>query len=229
MKRKAALIHTGFALVNILSDLFAKSIPQVELIHIVDDSLLKEVMEAEKVTPRVTKKMCGYMIAAEETGAEIILNVCSSVSEVVDTAKNLVNIPVIKIDEAMAEAAVQKGGSIGVLATLKTTLDPTCRLLENRMSALDKKIDIKRDLCPGAFDMLMAGDLQKHDDKVLEGIRRLSGQVDVIVLAQGSMARLIPQLRQELSIPVLSSLESGVKRVSDVLKRLERKRIESIS
>ena len=66
-------------------------------------------------------------------------------------------------------------------------------------------------------------------DAVVIMDRLIAKQVDVIVLAQGSMARLIPQLRQELSIPVLSSLESGVKRVSDVLKRLERKRIESIS
>lgn len=221
MKRKVALIHTGFVLVKNLTDLFIKLVLPVELIHIVDDSLLKDVIAAGKVKKEVIRRMCGYIIAAEVAGAEVILNICSSVSEVVDVAENLVNIPIVKIDEPMAEMAVEKGENIGVLATLKTTLDPTCRLLEKKARAIDKKIRIKRDLCPGAFDRLIAGDLQKHDTMVLERIRRLSKQVHLIVLAQGSMARLVPQLKQEISIPVLTSLESGVKRIGEVLKRLK--------
>lgn len=223
MKRKVALIHTGFVLVKNLTDLFIKLALPAELINIVDDSLLKDVIAAGKVNKGVIRRMCGYMIAAEVAGAEVILNVCSSVSEVVDVAENLVNIPIIKIDEPMAEMAVEKGENIGVLATLKTTLDPTCRLLEKKARAIDKEIHIKRDLCPGAFDRLIAGDLQKHDTMVLERIRRLSKQVDLIVLAQGSMARLVPQLKQETSIPVLTSLESGVKRIGDVLKKSKNK------
>lgn len=221
MKRKVALIHTGFVLVKNLTDLFIKLALPVELINIVDDSLLKDVIAAGKVNKEVIRRICGYMIAAEVAGAEVILNVCSSVSEVVDVAENLVNIPIIKIDEPMAEMAVEKGENIGVLATLKTTLDPTCRLLEKKARVIDKKIHIKRDLCPGAFDRLIAGDLQKHDTMVLERIRRLSKQADLIVLAQGSMARLVPQLEQEISIPVLTSLESGIKRIGGVLKRLK--------
>jgi len=219
MKRKVGLIHTGFALVKVLTELFTKLMPQVELIHIVDDSLLKDVIAAGKVNKDVIRRICGYMIAAEIAGAEVIFNVCSSVSETVDVAKNLVNIPIVKIDESMAGIAVQKKEKIGVLATLKTTLDPTCRLLEKKAKAIGKKIQIKRDLSMGAFDNLMAGDLEKHDKMVLERIRKLSREVDLIVLAQGSMARLVPQLKGEISIPVLTSPESGVKRVIDVLKR----------
>ncbi len=217
MKKKITLIHTGFVLVPILKDIFTRSSQLVELTNVVDDSLLREVIANGKVEKSVVKRMCSYMLNAEESGADIILNVCSSVSEVVDTARNMVGIPIMKIDEAMAETAVQAGTNIGVIATLATTLNPTCRLLERKNQQGNEKLNIRKDLCPGAFNKLISGDSRGHDEIVIERIIKMAEKVDVIVLAQGSMARLAPLVEKEISIPVLSSLESGVKRTIEIL------------
>lgn len=217
MSKKVALIHTGFALVEVLKDLFREILPDVEVINIVDDSLLRDVLKKDKVDEKVTKRVCSYIVAAEIAGADVILNVCSSVSETVDVARLLVEIPIVKIDEPMAEEAVKKGTQIGVVATLATTLDPTIRLIERNARKIKREISIKRLLCEGAFDALMAGDSSKHDQIVLEGIRKVSNEVDLIVLAQGTMARLTKQLSPEIKVPVLSSPRSGIERVKEIL------------
>jgi Asp/Glu/hydantoin racemase len=218
MVKKVALIHTGFALVDVLKNLFDEIIPDIEMVNILDDSLLREVLKEGKVTKPVIERMISYFKSAEYYKVDAILNVCSSVGEVVDIARMIINTPIIKIDEKMAESAVEKATNIGVAATLQSTLDPTCRLLEKKANENGKKIVLTRTLCPGAFEELMNGNSKKHDEIVLDAINKLSGQVEIVVLAQGSMARLADSLNRELSSRVFSSSRSGVLEVKRILE-----------
>src|ERR1043166_3803696 len=124
------IIHTSFVSVKDLTELFREYAPDVQVRHTVDDSLLPEVLANGGVTPVVRDRMCEYYKAAEKAGADIIFNQCSSVGEVADLAAQIVRIPVVKIDARMAEVACETGSRIGVVATLETTLGPTCRLVE---------------------------------------------------------------------------------------------------
>ena len=215
--RKVALIHTGFALVKVLSNLFKKIIPDVELTHIVDDSLLREVIKKEKVTKPVIKRMLYYFQAAEYDKVDCIFNVCSSVGEIADIARKMIETPIVKIDEKMAEDSVKKATNIGIAATLKTTLDPTCRLIENKAKEQDKTVKIQKTLCPGAFEELMNGNPKKHDEIVLKGIKELADKVEVVVLAQGSMARLTSSFNKDLASRILTSPRRGVLEVKRIL------------
>jgi len=218
MAKRVALIHTGFALVDILKNLFNEILPDVEMINIVDDSLLKEVLKEGKVTKPVIERMISYFKSAEYYEVDAILNVCSSVGEVADIARMIINTPIVKIDEKMAEDAIEKATNIGVAATLQTTLDPTCRLLEKKAAEIGKKIVLTRTLCPGAFEELMSGNAKKHDEIVLNKIKELAGNVEIIVLAQGSMARLVNELDINLASRILTSPRSGVLEVKKVLE-----------
>jgi hypothetical protein len=61
-------------------------------------------------------------------------------------------------------------------------------------------------LCDGAFEALMSGDAQRHDELVLAALTELSQQVDVIALAQASMARVVSQIPDaQRRIPILAS------------------------
>ena len=217
MKKKVALIHTGFALVEVLTKLFNDIIPEAELTHIVDDSLLREVLAGGQVTNPVRSRMLSYYRAAEDYKPDVIFNVCSSVGEAADLAASVIDTPIVKIDEVMAEEAVKRAKRIGVAATLKTTLDPTCRLIEKKAAEAAKDITIERTLCPGAFEKLMEKRPEEHDRIVLEGVRELSERCDVIVFAQGSMARLKDSLEKDLKDKVLTSPQSGVRKVREVL------------
>ncbi|MCG2790143.1 MAG: aspartate/glutamate racemase family protein [Actinomycetia bacterium] len=216
--KKVALIHTGFALVDVLTKLFKELVPDAELVHIVDDSLLREVLAKGKVTKPVIARMLNYYKSAEYYEVDCILNVCSSVGEVADIAREIISTPIVKIDEKMAEEAVARSLNIGVAATLKTTLDPTTRMIEKKALAAGKKIKITKTVCPGAFKELMNGNPAKHDEIVLNGIKELADKINIIVFAQGSMARLTANLNKDLADRILTSPKSGVLEVKRILE-----------
>ncbi|MBP3041771.1 hypothetical protein J9303_20220 [Bacillaceae bacterium Marseille-Q3522] len=218
MRKKVAVIHTSFVSVNTLKDLFKEILPDVQMINIVDDSLLPEVMDNGSITTGIVKRICAYAQQAEAFGADVILNQCSSVGEAVNVARRLIKIPYIKIDEAMAEEAVKMGNKISVIGTVESTMGPSMRLIENTAAKLNKKIEIKRCLVEGALNVLMKeGDTDKHNRMVLKEIESTETESDVIVLAQGSMTVLLPLLRH-IQKPVLTSPRLGVMRVNQILQ-----------
>ncbi len=218
MQKKVAVIHTSFVSVEELKGLFSEILPEVRMINMVDDSLLSEVTGAGGLTEAVTRRICAYAVEAEQMGVSAILNQCSSVGEAVDVARKIIRIPYVKVDEPMAEQAVNIGGRLSVIATVATTLDPSVRLIEKAAEKLGKKVEIRRCLVEGALDVLMKeGNKQKHNGMVLDAIEKIKDDSDVIVLAQGSMTVLLPHLTH-IKVPVLSSPRSGVTQLRKVLE-----------
>jgi len=217
-KKKVFIIHTSDVSVKYLKSLFNELAPDVILYNIIDDSLLPEVINNGGITKRIVKSICAYALQAEAAGADLIFSQCSSVGEAANIARELINIPLVKVDEKMAEVSCQIGKKIGVAATLKTTLGPTVRLIEETAIKLNKKVKIVKSLSEGAFDLLISGDTKGHNDMVKDDILKLIKEVDVVVCAQGSMVPLIEALG-ETPVPVLTSPRLGVERAVDVLKK----------
>jgi Asp/Glu/hydantoin racemase len=144
---------------------------------------------------------------------------CSSIGPAVEAAAKLIGVPVLRVDQPMADKAVVAGKKIGVVATLRTTLEPTADLIQRRAGNTGKKIEVISKLSEGAFEALMAGDAAAHDAKVAAALRGLSEQVDVIVLAQASMARVVDTLKPEdKRVPILASPGIAVDYLATVLK-----------
>ncbi|CAM2157397.1 Glutamate racemase [Pararobbsia alpina] len=211
------VVHTGPVTVQPLKDQFKEHLPDARVINIVDDSLLNDVRTAGHLTSEVTGRLYSYMSNAQAMGADIILNACSSVGEATDLLRNLIRTPIVKVDESMAEEASRIGKRIGVVATVKTTLEPTTRLIQKKAAEHARSITVVERIADGAFDALLAGDAQKHDDILTRTITDLMNEVDVVVLAQVSMARLVPLLGKT-RVPVLSSPRSGVEAVKRELE-----------
>ena len=208
--KKVAIIHTSFVSVEDLKGFFTAILPDVELMNIVDDSLLKEVMANGGITPQIKSKMIQYALIAQQQGADLIFNQCSSVGEAIDVAKEVVNIPILKVDEPMASRAVELGSRISVIATVASTMKPSVNLVKNMAIKAGKKVVVNECLVDGALDIQMKeGNREKHNQLLLDKIREVEDQSDVIVLAQGSMLVLNPLLG-EFTKPILTSPESGV-------------------
>src|SRR5207248_311090 len=108
-------------------------------------------------------------------------------------------------------------GKIAVLATVASTLGPTCRLLEAKARAAGTPVALTPRLCDGAFDLLLAGDTDAHDRMVSDAVRAAAQEHDVVVFAQASMARLGPRVQKEISVPLLSSPRLALARVAEML------------
>lgn len=208
--KKVVCVHTAMALVGPLTETFRELVPEVQVEHIAESSLIKEVIANNAVTPAVRRRLLDYYNAAADSGADIIFNTCSSVGDIADLGNSISRVPVFRIDRPMAERAVQEAQRIGVISTLPTTLDPTCRLLKNCAAEAGKEITLVEGLADGAFAAGQSGDSETHDRLIAEAAQRIADSVDLFVLAQGSMARMEQRLSELTGKPVLSSPVLGV-------------------
>ncbi len=202
-----------------ISDLFAELLPETEVVDIIDSQILADV-QVEGITAAATARMTHMAEVAEASGADVIFSNCSSLGPTIDAARKAVNIPIIKIDDAMALEAAKKATVIGVLATVPTTLEPTIALIEEKAVGLGKILEIYRGLSAGAFDKLISGDTEGHDQMVLASAQSIAPKVEILVLAQASMTRLAPMLSEATGLEVLTSPRLGVQSVKDYLATL---------
>jgi Asp/Glu/hydantoin racemase len=206
MAKRVAFINTVSSLPAVFKGLVTELAPQLDTYSIVDESLLQDTIRHGKLTKATIRRLVTYLELAQDTGADLVMVTCSSIGPAADIGSGMVEIPVLRVDEAMAIKALTYGANIGVAATLATTLLPTAALIERKAAESGKHVAIISKLCSGAFEALQSGDTAKHDALVKAGLEELIPRVDVIVLAQASMARIVETLppggRQ---VPILSS------------------------
>lgn len=211
-----ALLHTTPVTVASMKALANERAPGVRIVNILDDSLLPEVMTAGSPTEGVRARMRALARNAVAAGADAVMCCCSSVGEVVDDLRPDLPVPFLRIDAPMAGRAVELGSKVGVIATVRSTLEPTANLVERAAREAGKEVAVERVLVEGAYDALMTGTPERHDELVKAALSNLAARSDVVVLAQASMARLLPSL-SGLTTPVLSSPESGLARALEAL------------
>lgn len=210
---KLAIVHTAPMLEPVFERLLHEARPGLETVHIVDETLLADAIAHDGVTDANRQAVAGRIREAAATGADAVLVTCSSIGEAVEEAAGEVGVPVVRVDVAMAERAVAAGRRIGVLATLRSTLRPTAALIRRTAAASGREVEIVEQLCDGAYAALRSGDREQHDALVRDGYEALRGRVDVVVLAQASMARILDALPdKERHAPVLSSPAGAVQR-----------------
>lgn len=213
-----ALLHTSPTLASAFAELCRQHLPEVEFFHIVDESLIQDTIRFGVLRKLTIRRLVNQIASAEAAGADAVLVTCSSIGPGVTLAQRLFDIPVLRIDDAMAEVAVQQARTIGVLATLRTTLDPTTALLREKAAEAGRKVKLIECLCEEAFPAVMAGDTETHDRILREALMEDLKGVDVIVLAQASMARVVSTLAPgALRAQVLSSPELAVLRAREAL------------
>jgi Asp/Glu/hydantoin racemase len=217
-RKKLGLVHTSATLVPVFAQLCKEKLPNVDVFNIADDSLVKGIREAGSLTATIARRVANYLESAELAGADYIMVTCSSIGPAVEAGAKLMGVPVLRVDQPMADKAVQTGKRIGVIATLSTTLEPTADLIQRRAALAGKQIELTSRLCEGAFEALMGGDGATHDAKVVAALKELSQQVDVIVLAQASMARVVDSLAvADRRVPILASPGIAVDYLATVL------------
>jgi Asp/Glu/hydantoin racemase len=217
-QKTLGLVHTSATLVPVFAELCSKYLPHVKTFNIVDDSLIKNVISCGELTPATARRVVNYAGSAQEAGADYILFTCSSIGAAVEAAAGLTRVPVLRVDQPMADQAVQTGRRVGVVATLPTTLQPTSDLVKRRAIIAGKEIELTAVLCEGAFEALMSGDAATHDAKVAAALKELVSKVDVIVLAQASMARVVDTLSDaDKKIPILASPPIAIQYLATIL------------
>jgi Asp/Glu/hydantoin racemase len=217
MISKLAFVHTSHVLIPLFSKLAADILPEVTIFHLTDESLIRNTIAAHQLTKPTIRRLVNMIESAHSGGADAVMVTCSSIGDGVRVARELFEFPIFRVDEPMAEAAVKIGVRVGVAATLRTTLEPTIALIRETAAKQKRQIEIVPALAEGAFEAVLAGDTEKHDELLIASLTELQKKVDVVVLAQASMARVAAKLQLHGAPPVFSSPELAVRNIREVL------------
>jgi Asp/Glu/hydantoin racemase len=215
-ERCVTLIHTVAGLAPVFNSLARDVLPPgTRIVHLVDEELLQDTIRRGSIAHQTRSRLRDYVEFAGRSGADAVMVTCSSVGPVVDELAPDAGVPVVRVDTAMADEAVRIGARVGVLGTLSTTLQPTAELIRARAG---REVHVDARLAEGAFEALQAGDTAEHDRRVLAALSELLARVDVVVLAQASMARVAELLPSgERRVPILTSPRLAVERLARLL------------
>lgn len=120
-------------------------------------------------------------------GADAVLLTCSTLGPAAALAQAGTRVPVLRVDQALAEAAVKRGGTVIVLCAAGTTIAPTRALFER--AALRSGAEIEVRLVAGAWERFKAGDESGYLSLVAEAADLAAQEGPAsIALAQASMA-----------------------------------------
>ncbi|MCS7032388.1 MAG: aspartate/glutamate racemase family protein [Phycisphaerae bacterium] len=213
-----AFIHTSPAMIPVFKTLSLELLKGHDIFNIVDESLLCDIIRDGRCPPATARRLVGHVLSAESAGADYMLVTCSSMGRAVEAARPLCSAKVLRVDEPMAELAVATGSRIGVLATLPSTLEPTVALIQSKAAAAGRPIEMVSNVVEGAFAAVMSGEGARHDWLILTALREIAARVDVIVLAQASMARVVDALEpSDRPVPILSSPRLAVEHLARLL------------
>ncbi len=188
-----------------------------ELISKSDPDIIKEVREAGFVPPKTAARLIGMYMQALREDCDAVLNCCSSVGYVADSAQGIaryLGMPIVRIDEEMCREAVRLCGTVAVMATLQTTLEPTKNTLKRVAREAGRQVRLVDCLVDGAFGL----NPEQFKARMLESAMAIAGQADVILFAQGSMAYCEEYIAQYVGKTVLSSPRFGALALKNALQ-----------
>ncbi len=216
---KIGLVYTCVTpeLVELVESEVKKYLPQdTELMSYNDPSILSEAVEQNYVTANPAARLVTMYMKAVQDGADAILNICSSVGEVADACQDLakyIGVPIVRIDEEMCREAVKRGKRIAIMATLQSTLVPTKNTVARVVREMNKRVEFVDVLVEGGFGL----DQEQFKKLMGEYAEKVVDKVDVILLAQGSMAYSEPYLQEKFNKIFLSSPRFGAVALKEAL------------
>lgn len=222
MRRRLLFVHASPAALAPVTGFFAGAAPELALTSLLDDGLLGLLAAGDDgaVEERLAALVEGAAAAYAPAAA---LLTCSAVSApALRGLRRRAPIPILKVDEAMARAAVRLGRRLGVVMTFEPTVAATRALLREAAAEAGRDVTLLEEVRPAAHRALLAGDLDGHDREIAAAARALAAAgAEAVVLAQVSMERVRAALAATLPVPVLSALPASLADVRRALAAAE--------
>ena len=217
MPARVALVHATELAVEPINRAFAELFPEAQLSNILDDSLLADLGANDgEVNPELLDRLASLVRYGQSAGADAVLLTCSSFGPAASGFQELVDVPFFRADDALVDAALERGSRIGVVATVPSAVTTAEQALA--AAAGGRSIQVTATLCAESFAALKTGDRDLADRLVAEAAAALAADCDVVILAQYSMTGAVAKLPPEVADRVLSSPHQGVMRLRSLLE-----------
>lgn len=144
-----------------------------------------------------------------DLGADGILYTCSAFGPAIEAVAKAARWPVLKPNEAMFEAALEKGRNIGLIASFERSVPSMEAEFRELAAARGIPATITSVCEPRAMPALQAGDAATHNRLLAAIAPKLAG-CDAIMLAQFSTSVAAADVQKAVPCPVLTSPGSAV-------------------
>lgn len=216
MKKRIALIHAVKVAMAPVEQAFRELWPEAECVNLLDDSLSVDRAKSDALTPEMSERIARLAAYGRDLGADGILYTCSAFGTAIEAVAKASRMPVLKPNEAMFEAALERGTTIGMLATFERSI-PSMEEEFRELVALRGANATIRSVCvPAAMPALQKGDQETHNRLLAEAVGQLDG-CDAIMLAQFSTSVAAPLVSSRTKQPVLTSPGAAVAKLKRAL------------
>lgn len=213
---RIALIHATPVAIDPIRSTLTRDWPEADAVNILEDSLAPDRAAAGEMTEALAERIIGLARYARGIGSDAILFTCSAFGSAIDAAAGMLDVPVLKPNEAMFEAAIRRGGRSAMIYTFEPARAGMEQEFRDEALRLDPTATLTSYFAPGASEALRAGDVDTHNRVVAEIAAGLTG-CDSIVLAHFSTSRALPSVAAVSAIPALSSPDAAVAKLKRLL------------
>ncbi|MCZ4088596.1 aspartate/glutamate racemase family protein [Sinorhizobium psoraleae] len=213
---RIALIHATPIAIDPIRIAFDAAWPGAERVNILEDSLSPDRARDGAVTDEMADRILALARYARMIGSDAALFTCSSFGSAIEQAASILDIPVLKPNEAMFEAAIRKGGRTAMLYTFPPARDGMESEFREEAARVDPSAEIESFFVEGAIEAVRAGDEATHNRLVAEAAARIEA-FDAITLAHFSTARALHAVQAVTTIPVLTSPDAAVAKLRRLL------------
>lgn len=213
MPKRITLIHATAVSIQPIEDAFISAWPEAERVNLLEDSLSVDRAREGELTPAMIDRFEDLGDYASKIGSDAILFTCSAFAGAIEKVQDKLDIPVLKPNEAMLEAALEIGSRVALVASFPATIESMTPELVHLAAAKALQLELHTRLADGAMQALARGNGEQHDQMIVAAIADLP-PVDVIILAQFSMARAQPKVAALTAVPVLTAPDTAVKKLA---------------
>ena len=187
----------------------AERLDEVMLKHRVRSDLLAIAEKEGRPSADVLRQTADELVNLAR-GAHGVLLTCSTLGPAARVAAAELDIPVMRIDEVLAQRAVKDGGAVTVLCAIGSTIGPTRAIFEEAAMGAGAEVEVR--LVPGAWEHFRAERFEDYGGVIGEAADEPADEGAVTVaLAQASMSGAADYARH----PVLTSPRAGLTAIVD--------------
>lgn len=213
MRPRIMLVHAFLPSMPPIDAVFRASWPEAETLNVLDEALYADVGADGLISDALKKRMTSLLRHCEGSGADGIVFTGATFGPAVEFARERVNIPVLKSDEAMTQDVATAGGRILVACTAARSIPLIRGAIADASRIAGREASVSDLWVTGAKEAIMRGDAVTHDRLIAEQIEARAAEADVIVIGQASMIPGSRLLRAETLRRCINCAETAVSRM----------------
>ncbi|MEE8466493.1 MAG: aspartate/glutamate racemase family protein [Dehalococcoidia bacterium] len=194
---------------------FSEEFPEAEVINVLDEGLLIDF--DGQITPKLRRRMTNLIGYCQDNKADAIGLACSVYAPVVDSARHLVDIPLVSSYGPLMADAVAAGTKIGLIASVSATMNDSEHYLRLAAEDAGKEVEPHQCLAEDLITVMRTEGQPGLERRLEEEVLALAAVADVVLLSQFSFAAALAHLKNVSPVPVLSAPHSSARAIKRLL------------